>query len=1216
MIHAHISKCLLRVFGFQFLIVMFLSGNLLSQIVTLTPILANAEQAVVLTFDANLGNAELANASKVYMHHGIVTSGPTGTAWQNVIGNWGQDDGVGEMMAVPNEPGKWQINFTPTLREYFGVAQGTNIFRISAVFRSADGATKGTIAAGNYPFGNVTASGDFYINLNVPNYITFSAPTATESFLSAGQTVNITANTSSSATDLKILLDHGTGFEEVAALTSGNSISYVYTPTQAEFLQIKVQATINGELIETQKSHQLILYQTNLTAALPSGVVPGINYNSNDASKVTLVLQAPGKTYVYAVGDFSNWQALPQNQMFKTPDGEYFWIELSNLTPQQAYVFQYWVNGNVKIGDPYADQVADPWNDSSIEPEVYPNLPIYTRQDFGIATVFKTGQTPYNWAATEQTYQRPPVDNLVIYELHIRDFLASHSYNDLIDTLQYLKRLGIDAIELMPVNEFEGNDSWGYNPSYYFAPDKYYGTKEDLKRFVETAHAIGLPVILDIVLNHAFSQCALVKLYFNTSTGKPTPDNPWFNVNTVGPYAWGSDFNHESQYTKDFIDRVNKYWITEFHIDGYRFDFTKGFTNYAPGGNIDGFDQSRINILKRMADAIRVVDQNAYIILEHWGGAPEELILGNYGMKMWSNRSYDINPTTCGNIQGSFNNMSDNQHVAFFDSHDEQRLAKVVLSDGRMNGSYNIKDKLVMYERVKMAAAFTFLYPGPKMIWQFDELGYDIDINFNGRVGRKPSPWGANGLGYYEDSLRQYIYKTYEGILDIRHQLDAAQLATATTNHKTSGNTRRLLYNTNATDLIVIGNFGMAAEPIAPLFTQTGTWYDYFSGDSISVTDVNATVNLAAGQWHIYTTIRLSEGLPLTVEVFDNPVTITPFPFKKGDAITVRFDATKAWKGNTAGLVGANEVYFHSGTVVNHPDSTTLTNVVGTLQADGIGAMTEVSNDIWEISFTPSSYYNVADLEVFKLGMYFRDAANENLGLGYRNSTIYFNVESDLPLITVNPTAYANYNTITVTFNARAGNRELMGASKVYMHSSVGLIETTTPQNSAWNNAVGNWGQDDGVGRMTAVAGEVDKWEITLIPRDYYGLQENEFPYWLAAVFRSADGNTKGTGSLGLIENGFIADNQDIFVKNQGFVGIEEQVIQQQLIYPNPTNGILYLKNITAFERFAIFDAVGKLKLNVNNNAQTIDVSNFSSGIYFYQLETKHGIFNGKILKN
>lgn len=1211
------SASFLKILSFTLLMGVFFESSLIGQIVSITPATANAEEQVMVTFDANLGNAELAGASKVYMHHGIVTNSPTGTSWQNVIGNWGQDDGIGEMTAVVNEPGKWQLNFTPTLRAYFNAAEGTNIFRISAVFRSADGTTKGTIAAGTYPFGNVTASGDFYINLNIPNYITFSAPTATESFLSAGQTINISGSTSSAATNLQILLDNGTGFEEVAALLSGSSISYAYTPAQAEFLQIKVRATINGETVETQTTHQVILYQTNLTAALPAGMISGINYDATDNTKVTLVLQAPGKTYGYAVGDFSNWQALPQHQMNKTPDGEYFWIELNNLTPLQDYVYQYWVDGNIKIGDPYADQVADPFNDSFIEETIFPNLPDYTRADLGIATVFKTDQVPYTWAATELTYQRPAVNDLVIYELHIRDFLASHSYNDLIDTLNYLKRLGIDAIELMPINEFEGNDSWGYNPSYYFAVDKYYGTKNDLKRFVEAAHANGLAVIQDVVLNHSFSQSPLVRLYYNNATNKTTPDNPWYNVNTVGPYSWGYDFNHESQYTKDFMDRVNAYWINEFHIDGYRFDFTKGFTNYAPGGNIDGFDQSRIDILKRMTDEIRLVDADCYIILEHWGGTAEEQVLGDYGMKLWRNRSYDYNPLTAGNSGGSFSNMQDAKFVSFFNSHDEQRIAHEALTTGRSNGSYDIKNHLIMYERVKMAAAFTYLFPGPKMIWQFDELGYDININFNGRTGRKPLPWGVGGLGYYEDSLRQYIHTVYEGVLGLRHELSANQLALASTNHLLTGNARRLQFDMPSSDLVVIGNFGLTTENINPAFTQTGTWYDYFSGDSISVSNASTLIALAAGEWHIYTTTRFSEGSPLAVLTYDNPVTITPFPFKKGDAITVRFDATKAWTGNTAGLEGANAVYFHSGTVINHPDSATLSTVVGTLLDDGIGAMTEVSEDIWEISLTPSTYYNVADLEVFKLGMYFRDAPNENLGLGYRNSTVYFNVESDLPLITVNPTAYANYNEITVTFNARAGNRELMGATAVYMHSSVGIVETTTPENTAWNNSTGNWGLDDGIGRMTAVAGEVDKWELTLIPRDYYGLQENEFPYWLAAVFRNANGTTKGTGSPGVIENGFIASNQDIFVKNQGFVGIEEQVIQQQLIYPNPTNGILYLEKIADFESIKIFDAVGKLLFNTSKNlSSVVDLSSYAAGVYFYQIKTQTNTYTGKILKH
>lgn len=81
--------------------------------------------------------------------------------------------------------------------------------------------------------------------------------------------------------------------------------------------------------------------------------------------------------------------------------------------------------------------------------------------------------------------EKPDVNHLVIYELHIRDFLASHSYKDLIDTISYLKRLGINAIELMPVSEFEGNDSWGYNPSFYFAADKYYGPKDQLKNLLK-----------------------------------------------------------------------------------------------------------------------------------------------------------------------------------------------------------------------------------------------------------------------------------------------------------------------------------------------------------------------------------------------------------------------------------------------------------------------------------------------------------------------------------------------------------------------------------------------------------------------------------------------------------------------------------------------------------------------------------------------------------
>ena len=206
------------------------------------------------------------------------------------------------------------------------------------------------------------------------------------------------------------------------------------------------------------------------------------------------------------VGDFTDWQPNDNFLMKKTPDGELHWLEVNNLIAQQEYVFQYWVEGEIKIGDPYADKVADPWNDQWIDAATYPNLPPYDKTEYGIATVLQTGQTEYQWAPSEDTWERPDIDHLVIYELLVRDFIETHSWEDLEDTLSYIKNLGVDAIELMPFNEFEGNESWGYNPSYYFAPDKYYGTKDELKHFIQTCHQHGLAVIQDMVLNHAFGQ--------------------------------------------------------------------------------------------------------------------------------------------------------------------------------------------------------------------------------------------------------------------------------------------------------------------------------------------------------------------------------------------------------------------------------------------------------------------------------------------------------------------------------------------------------------------------------------------------------------------------------------------------------------------------------------------------------------------------------------
>lgn len=103
-------------------------------------------------------------------------------------------------------------------------------------------------------------------------------------------------------------------------------------------------------------------------------------------------------------------------------------------------------------------------------------MKLYPAGASGIVSVFQTGQTDYQWKVSD--FKRPDTQDLIVYELHLRDFTTEGTYKAALAKLPYLRDLGINAIELMPINEFEGNDSWGYNPSFYFAVDKAYGTKD------------------------------------------------------------------------------------------------------------------------------------------------------------------------------------------------------------------------------------------------------------------------------------------------------------------------------------------------------------------------------------------------------------------------------------------------------------------------------------------------------------------------------------------------------------------------------------------------------------------------------------------------------------------------------------------------------------------------------------------------------------------
>lgn len=1172
------------------------------QIVSISPSDGTADDEVTLTFDASQGNHELLGENNIYVHLGIVIDKPDGTEWKHVMGNWGQDDGIGKMKPVEGSQNKWQIQFSPSIREYFTAGENENIFRIACVFRNIDGSKKGTIAPGNYEWGTSAANNDIYVNLNShQNYLTLITPSDNQGFINQGESLNIRVKASREVTSMQLFLDEGQGYEEKAVISSGISLEYDYYPTTSTDLGIKIEALIQGETLKLEKQYFITVIKQPEIASMPYGLKSGVNYNPEDPSKATLVLLAPDKNFSYIVGDFTDWQAKDEYFMKRTPDKQYFWLEIDDLEPGKDYVYQYWIDGQLTIADPFARQVADPWNDSFITPDIFPDLPLYERKDLGIASVLRTGQTSYNWSESESDWQRPDINHAVIYELHIRDFLTSHSYRDLTDTLNYLKRLGVDIIELMPINEFEGNDSWGYNPSFYFAVDKYYGTADDLKHFIESAHQLGMGVVLDIVLNHAFGQCPLVQMYFEG--GKPAANNPWFNREYVGQYQWGYDFNHESQYTKNLVDEINRYWLEEFHFDGFRFDFTKGFTNYAPGGSVDNYDASRIKILKRMADKIWETDPEAYIILEHWAPANEEAELGAYGMKMWRNKTYDFVPAITGNPTGTFAGHDTKTHVSFFGSHDEQRIAQECLVKGRSMGDYNIKDTLIMFERMKLAAAFNYLQPGPKMIWQFDELGYDIDIDFNGRTGRKPYVWGSGSLNYYESPLRQNIYTTFKELLKLRKAIKPEVLAKATKNHQLTGKTRRLAYDTEETDLVVIGNFDVNSSSISPKFTESGWWFDYFSGDSLNVKNVDTTFYLEPGQWFVFTNNRLSPGFPGVVETYENPVTITPYPFSADDKITIRFDATKASKRGTLGLVDVSQVYFQSGVITsNKPHE--LTHMQGDLPDNTKGKMMSVEDNIWEIDIIPSTFYSTSAGEsIQEIGMWFRNDDDTRKGYGFRDRIIYFKVQDGDPILSVSPQDFGWDTEVTITFNAAAGNGELVGAEKVYIHSGVVLKETPNPTGSDWQNTVGNWGKDDGIGEMTKVSGKSSTWQITIKPGEYFNLDENDHPYWIAAVFRNADGSLKGTTASGDYDFGRVETaSLDYFIKNKRSShsgGNGSNIQKTPILVPNPTDAGFRIDGIKGTFDFVILSEQGKIiKAGTASGSDYIDTTELITGYY------------------
>ncbi len=856
------------------LFVLFSFGtNLHAQrLLTWTPEFPVDNSTLSFTVDCTKGNQGLlnfegGNSNNVYVHIGVITNLSSGPGdWKYVKFTWGTTDPAAK--ATPLGSNKYQYTIT-NIRSYLAVPAGETIKKVCVIFRNATGTVKQVNSDVSDMYLPVYGNAEYAVRLNLPPFEPRYIPWVEPLNVAVGGTISITGVASANS-NLTLKLD-GTN---INTATNANTISA--NPAIATACAHQVFLEGNNGSVTVKDSFSFYIAPATTVAPLPAGAIEGLNYNPNNTA-VTLVLFAPGKTNVVAIGDFSNWTNQCTYQMNKTADGNYFWITLTGLTPGLEYGFQYLIDNTIKTTDPYTQKVLDPDNDQFINAVTYPNLKPYpTGLTTGLVGIIQTAEPQYNWQVNN--FVKADKKNLMVYELLIRDFTAEHSYQSLIDSLQYLKNIGINVIELMPVNEFDGNESWGYNPSFYFAPDKYYGTKNKLKEFIDKCHLNGIAVILDVVYNHCTGNAPQAKMYWDAVNNRPAPDNPWLNVTAPHPYSVFNDFNHTSTATQYLVQRSLNFWLNEYRVDGYRFDLGKGFTQTVTNTTtVENYDASRVANLKRYYDGTIPTHPGTYMIIEFLGTLPcqEEQEYAAHGFMLWGNSNVTYNQCTMGFASNSdisavvyssslraFNNPA---VVGYMESHDEERNMYRNITFGNSSGSYNVRNLNTALARVEAAASVFFTVPGPKMIWQFGERGYDVPLNFGGsNVANKPPRWE-----YMLVPERVHLYNTFKSIIQLRLSNTAVFNNTAYTYDFNSGLVKVFQIadpNASSKKVTIVANFDVVAQAKTITFQSTGDWTNYISngtgtglngvtGNNFNLTATSQTVTLQPGEYHIYISV-------------------------------------------------------------------------------------------------------------------------------------------------------------------------------------------------------------------------------------------------------------------------------------------------------------------------------------------------------------------------
>lgn len=695
-----------------------------AQVVTTVPDPLQEDSGnVVVYFHADEGNKGLAGLpadTHIYAHTGVnvVDNDGVTTEWKYAPA-WDEDLPKYQLEYVSKD--LWKLNIGD-IREFYGVAPTETVKKLCFVFRNTGGTKEGKDTDGKDIFIDVLDSGF---------QLAFST-TRQGSVICAPTSVRFTASTTEEA-DIAIYVNDS----KIGDASSSKSLQCVYKFEQQGNYTVKAVATAGGKTLE--KSIPIIYVRESVAAA--DKTVPPMGLTKNADGSYTFCLAAPEKESVIVIGSWDGYigsNDYVMDYVDKEIEGatfRYFKTTIPASVTGTEFGYYYMVDGTKAVGDPYARLVLDPYNDKYISEEVYPGKPAYPEGLVPSNTLVAwhaDGLLDYKWNI--EKFKGASKDNLVIYELLFRDFTGTEgeargngNVRLAMDKLPYLKELGVNAIELLPINEFNGNNSWGYNPNFYFAIDKAYGTPQDYKEFIDRCHELGMAVILDVVFNQSDGLHPWYQMY-------PIRSNPFYNQTAPHAYSVLNDWNQGYPLVAQQWDDMLKFWLSEYKVDGFRFDLVKGLgdnTSYANSSDsgTNAYNASRVARMKRLHDAMREVNPDAYFINENFADAKEENEMAADGELNWAK----VNDAGCEYAMGYSSKASLNRMwavrdggrtagstVAYLESHDEQRLAYKQDQWGAAGIKGNHK---VSMQRLGAAAAQMILVPGSHMIWQFSEMG-------------------------------------------------------------------------------------------------------------------------------------------------------------------------------------------------------------------------------------------------------------------------------------------------------------------------------------------------------------------------------------------------------------------------------------------------------------------------------------------------------------